>query len=149
MNVTIKSGKFLKNYNKLSASMKNAIFKELTLGALTIEKDAKESIQAGGKTGKVYKRKSVTHRASAPGEAPASDTGRLVSSIRVEPDFKNGAVRIKAGSGAVKYAAMLEFGTMNMEARPFFQPAFAKNKRKIKNNVNIAIKREAKKNGVS
>jgi phage gpG-like protein len=58
------------------------------------------------------------HQASAPGEMPAMDTGTLAGSILAEPD----------GGGAVvytnmEYAAHLEYGTVNMEPRPFFTPA--------------------------
>ncbi len=38
----------------------------------------------GPKSGRVYRRKSVVHRASAPGEAPAIDTGILRFSIAVK-----------------------------------------------------------------
>ena len=50
----------------------------LYLGGLQIESLAKQSIMEGGKSGTVYHRRSVSHTASAPGEAPANDTGRLV-----------------------------------------------------------------------
>ena len=55
---------------------------------------------------------------SAPGEPPASQTGRLVDSIRVvEGDLR---VRVEA---AVRHAPWLEFGTERMEPRPFIRPA--------------------------
>lgn len=58
-------------------------------------------------------------RASAPGEAPASQTGKLVRSIQVISNRVVGAlVRISA-----PYARFLERGTRRMEPRPFIRPA--------------------------
>jgi HK97 gp10 family phage protein len=73
-------------------------------------------ILRGSKSGRVYGR----HQASAPGEAPASDTGRLVQSIRV--DFQPNALagRVVAGTD---YAKKLEFGTVKIAPRPFMTPA--------------------------
>jgi HK97 gp10 family phage protein len=58
--------------------------------------------------------------ASAPHEPPASDTGRLISSLATEyhPEKLTGTVRVGAN-----YGAMLEFGTQYMEPRPFMRPA--------------------------
>lgn len=68
------------------------------------------------KTGRLYRRRGVVHQASAPGEAPANDTGRLVNSrsIQLFPDRL--AARLNFGT---KYAGMLEYGTPKMEPRPF------------------------------
>lgn len=87
--------------------------------ALEVEKDAKASM-SGAKHGRVYPRgDGKPHQASAPGEAPAIDTGHLVNSIQ--------AARTGQGSAVVTaysdYAAALEFGTRKMAARPFFKPA--------------------------
>ena len=84
----------------------------------------------GPKSGRVYRRKSVVHRASAPGEAPAIDTGILRFSIAV----KIGDSGLSATIGVheltkVKYARPLEFGTQKMAARPFVFPALEKNKK--------------------
>lgn len=54
------------------------------------------------------------HRASAPGQAPAEDTGKTYADIRVSR-LKKGTYRIRFG-GAAGY---LEFGTSRMAARPF------------------------------
>jgi HK97 gp10 family phage protein len=86
------------------------------------------------KTGRLYWRRGVSktsgtgrsfsggHRASAPGEPPASDTGRLVNSITTSYDFNelSGTVRART-----EYAAYLEYGTSRMEPRPFMRPAVA------------------------
>lgn len=113
--------------------------KALFASGAMVEKDAKESIAQGKKTGRVYKRGSRTHQASAPGEAPASDTGRLVNSINVRPAEGELAVDVVAGGGIVKYARMLEFGTSKMAARPFLFPALEKNKEKIRKRIEASL----------
>lgn len=113
--------------------------KALLASGLMVEKAAKESIAGGGKTGKVYRRGGRTHQASAPGEAPATDTGRLVNSINVRLADGDTAAEVAAGSGSVKYARMLEFGTSRMEARPFLFPALERSKPKIKARMEAAL----------
>ncbi len=69
-------------------------------------------------SGEVYKRGSRTHRASAPGEAPAPDTGRLRASRDTEifatPGGAHGVISVNA-----EYAAALELGTERVDERPF------------------------------
>ena len=113
--------------------------------AKKVEADAKRSILEGGKTGKLYKRRTVVHRASAPGEAPASDTGRLVNSINSYLDKAGKSALVIAGRGTVIYAAMLEFGTRFIAARPFMFPALEKNRAWIMERINQAVRRAAAK----
>lgn len=60
------------------------------------------------------------HRASAPGEPPAIDTGHLVNSIHCE---QLGPMRWTVTTGDCEYAKALEYGTVNMAARPYMRPA--------------------------
>lgn len=94
--------------------------KIINAGALAIHADAVESVQRGPKTGHTY----GNHQASAPGEPPATDKGDLVRGITIvtEPDGKEASIVSKAD-----YSWSLEFGTTNMEPRPFMQPALDKN----------------------
>lgn len=60
-----------------------------------------------------------THQASAPGDAPAVNTGRLrqsITALRISP------LHWRVGTN-VDYALYLEFGTRRMAARPFLRPA--------------------------
>ena len=75
-------------------------------------------IQQGPHTGKLYRRGDVVHRASAPGQAPASDTGALLDSIYHE---REGRLTAVAGS-RMAYAAYLEFGTTKIDPRPAWVP---------------------------
>lgn len=87
---------------------------------LVIQSKAKELVQKGPKTGLIYKRRGVMHQASAPGEAPATDQGDLVSSIQMDVEKHNEEVIVSAGTA---YARMLEFGTLYVAARSFMQRA--------------------------
>lgn len=65
------------------------------------------------------------HTASAPGDAPAVDTGRLRQSIVA---LKVGDARWRVGTN-VQYALYLEFGTRRMAPRPFIRPVIEKVRR--------------------
>ena len=60
-----------------------------------------------------------THIAAAPEHAPNTDTGRLVQSVAVEQQTDLTAY---VGTN-VDYGKYLEFGTSNMEERPWLNPA--------------------------
>lgn len=108
----------------------SAITKAVARGAQFVHADAVRSVQRGPKTGEIYGR----HQASAPGEAPATDTGNLASNILV--DIIPGSVDIEAKViSRAPYSIALEFGTKNMEPRPFMRPAFEKNKKRIQDLI--------------
>lgn len=138
--VTIEGLDKLQSATKATAE---AIQREIDIAAYVsaqkIVTEAKRSILDGQKSGRIYKHRSVIHRASAPGEAPASDTGRLVNSLIAEQG--RGEASAIAGKGNVIYARMLEFGTALMAARPFFFPAFEKSKAFIIQRMNDAVRR--------
>ena len=105
--------------------------------ALGINRDVKDAIQRGDKTGRVYQRGNITHRASAHGEAPATDTGTLVSSIYYEP--QSGLLSM-IGS-RLAYAYYLEFGTMRIAPRPSWMPAVEANRDKFNRLIEEGIRR--------
>ncbi len=87
--------------------------------ALGVQSRAREAM-AEPKHGRVYRRgRGRVHRASAPGEAPAIDTGALANSIQVDVVGETEAVVYTNQ----KYAAPAEFGTARMAPRPFMKPA--------------------------
>ncbi|MBP3958341.1 HK97 gp10 family phage protein [Gemmata sp. G18] len=113
--------------------------KALLASAQRVEKEAKESIARGPKSGRLYQRRSVTHRASAPGEAPATDTGRLINSINSYLDSTALSSFVVAGRGIVTYARHLEYGTANMAERPFMAPALERSKPFIRERMAKAV----------
>lgn len=134
----------LQRIDRASNAARKAIAEEIGKGlfavAKKVEGEAKRSILNGQKSGRIYQRRSVTHQASAPGESPASDTGRLVNSINGTVETAKAEAVVKAGSGAVKYARMLEFGTSKMAARPFFFPAVEKSRPWIIERLNKSLR---------
>lgn len=91
----------------------------VTIGA-KVHRKAVDSIQRGSKTGRIYTRHGISHQASAPGESPATNTGRLASSIKMVVDETSTNVAVGT---SVSYGKDLEFGTSKMQARPWLFPA--------------------------
>lgn len=104
-----------------------------------VRNTAVQSIQQGAKSGVVYEKYNPrrTHRASAAGQPPATDTGFLVNNIvlKIDSDGLGASVESRAD-----YSAFLEFGTSKMAARPFMQPALESNKSKIRRLEKSMIK---------
>lgn len=105
--------------------------------AAELEADIKLSLQQGARTGRVYQRGGVTHQASAPGEAPANDTGGLFKSIYHE---RLSSLTQVVGSRLV-YALHLEYGTRRMAPRPFFRPAVERMRQVFDGRIRAAIAR--------
>lgn len=93
-------------------------------GTERVLQTAVQKIQSPPKTGRIYRRRGVDHQASAPGEAPATDTGRLAQSGRTTYDDGNLTGRV---TFSTEYAAGLEFGTQRVAARPFLRPSLSEN----------------------
>jgi len=110
--------------------VRQEVAKGVSASALMLQNDMRMSIQKGPKTGRAYKRgKTKWHRASAPGEAPATDSGRLASHI----NFTLSERGMKASVGVndatnIVYAARMEFGGKDSRGvyiapRPYIRPA--------------------------
>ena len=111
-----------------------APFRDVILGgAQLIRSEAVKSIMQGPKTGGIYEKYNPrrTHRASAPGQAPASDTGNLVSQIQVKSTNPD-EVTVESGAN---YSKFLEFGTSKILPRPFLFPATERSRPKIQQAV--------------
>ena len=132
--------KVLSQLNKLEKDMEIPFQEIVKGGGQFIRGEAIKSIQAGAKSGIVYEKYNPrrSHRASAPGQAPASDTGNLVSKIIVKQKSKN----ITNVESNADYSAFLEYGTSKMEPRPFMFPAFEKSKKPIINAVLNRVKQK-------
>lgn len=105
--------KLINRYPSIIAQSRAA----LTRGLLSAgEEMALEIVRElhGPKSGRLY----GSHRASAPGESPATWTGRLESTITVEALSPS---QVSVGTGT-DYSVFLEFGTTRMAARPMMVP---------------------------
>ena len=163
----------LKAFIEIGRDINKRVEKALTVSALDVRNEAVTSIARGIKTGKTYtthlllnkstgnlfpdkdpaargkKRRTAPHRASAPGEAPATDSGDLIDSIFILPTSSTSIV-----VGTLNpVGTWMEFGTPNakfpIKARPWLNPAFEANRKKIVKNmmkaVNLAIAENKKK----
>jgi HK97 gp10 family phage protein len=120
------------NGDQLAARIRGAAMRGVVRGTEAVLSEAVRLVQAGPKSGRIYRRRGITHRASAPGESPATDTGRLVQSGRTTYDA---AELVGVVSFSTDYAEKLELGTERMEPRPFLRPALASQTQNIEDAV--------------
>jgi len=104
--------------------------------AIDTQREAVQGIQRGPATGAV---RSDGSRASAPGEYPMSDTGRLANNV-VANLPTSGNISAEVGTN-VQYGRYLEFGTSRMAARPWLLPSFNKAKAGVEGKLKRAIER--------
>lgn len=126
--------KLYKNLLSLDTKLAVNIKKANAASALLVANTAKAKIQRGSRHGRFYKRRTIVHQSSAPGEYPKTDTGSLVSSINVDL----GLYSAKVGSD-LKYARYLEEGSIHMEARPWLSRAYSESLDRIEKFYNDAI----------
>lgn len=103
--------------------------------AQAIRNDAIISVKSHLSAGNVYTRGTVKHVASKPGSPPNQDRGTLTRNIRVT---MNDDLTADISSNA-PYSAALEFGTSNIDARPFMTPAVEGQRVKHKERLQKAI----------
>ena len=92
---------------------------------MCIRDRAKRSIQSSSGGGRTY----GNHTASAAGQPPNTDTGFLVSNIFLDKDNDGMGADVESRAD---YSVYLEFGTREMQPRPFMQPALESQRAKIK-----------------
>lgn len=98
-----------------------------------------DGIAGPPKSGTTYEKYNPrrSHTASAPGQYPATDTGRLLGSVRMELP---GTGRMVGRVGtAVEYGPYLEFGTSRMAARPWLLPSFERAKQGVERELRAKL----------
>lgn len=84
-----------------------------------------------------YRGSTTEHQASAPGEAPATDTGGLAGSIDAKMIGPlTGAVDVHA-----EYGPVLEHGGENVEARPYLGPSVEEHRTDFRRDMAEAVRR--------
>lgn len=106
---------------KLEAVGEDVLIDTLNDVAMDTQQEAVRGIQRGPATGE---RRTDGSRASAPGEFPMSDTGRLASNVEMRL-ATSARPEAKVGTDII-YGAYLEFGTSRMAARPWLGRSFRK-----------------------
>jgi len=127
----------LRKINQASGKTLRLLDRAIDESAILLDEKAKEKIQKGPRSGKTYRRGGKSGRRSAAGEAPKTDTGRLVSSIR--PEFK-GFMDAEVGSLAniAPYGGILE--DTDKLNRPWLKPTLDENEPAIWKKLDRAIK---------
>jgi phage gpG-like protein len=131
-------------FNKLpeiTSKLGQNLMKALDEGATILADETKLSMR-GEKHGRYYKvsKTGKPHRASAPGEAPAIDTGALVNSITIASSLSEKFTRM-VGTNQ-EQAEILEFGSPGgkIAPRPFLRPAAIKKKDTVVGRIQKAVK---------
>jgi HK97 gp10 family phage protein len=94
--------------------------------------------QKAPKHGRVYRIQGREHIASAPGEAPAIRSGKLLSTTRYE--IQGNDLVFGAGDGSMEYASYLETGTQKMEQRPYLMSTVNENIKNIEKEIDNQLK---------
>lgn len=106
--------------HELLSSPDGGLARDLKRRGVKVQRAVKRSLHQAG-TGRAYTHGNVTHVASAPGQPPATDTGRLAASIAEELGRDSTSLVERIGTN-VEYALPLEYGSRTMAARPFLRP---------------------------
>ena len=107
--------------NATAIELKGNIIKKISGGTRTGHLYTHYMATIGGNVVPVRKR-AKPHRASAPGEAPKTDSGRLVGLVYFDKARGTfGSPTATVGS-KLAYALYLEYGTRNMKPRPVWEP---------------------------
>lgn len=109
---------------RLGAISEEAVVDTINDLAMDTHANAIQGIQSGPASGRTYKRGNVTHRASAAGEYPMSDSGRLASNVKFTVATLS-KPEAEVGTNII-YGPFHEFGTSKMAARPWLMPSFIK-----------------------
>lgn len=128
-----------KNIEALKSKAEAETARAVRATAQAIRNDAIISVKSHLSAGEVYTRGTVKHVASKPGSPPNQDRGTLTRNIRVA---MNDDLTADVSSNA-PYSAALEFGTSNIDARPFMTPAVEGQRAKHKERLQKAIMRAA------
>lgn len=129
--------KLIAAFSKLSKEAQEEAGKAVQATAIEVRGNIVKRYQKGPASGKVYTRGNVKHQASAPGEAPATDTGRLASGTEYR---MTGTMSAEVGNN-VQYGPWLEFGTQNIAPRPAWRPEVLEAQPKFLQRMETALAR--------
>lgn len=126
---------------QITRNVKREVGKEVHETAVKIGITAQTKINTGPKTGHIRKvtKSGKVHQASAPGEAPATDTGNLAAGIIAE---KDGPMRSITASNA-EYSEVLELGSADgtLARRPYLGPSVDEHEAGFEARVQAAFER--------
>lgn len=129
---------------ELNEEAQEEVSNAIVATGLSLRGEVIKKYQRGPATGEVYEKYNPrrTHQASAPGEAPATDTGRLANSV-VFDNLPQEPLAIEVRTD-VQYGSWLEFGTRNIAPRPNWVPSIQEEEPKYKRRLEAALRRAAR-----
>lgn len=113
------------------AKVRAATVTGIVRGVEAVREEATSLMQNSPRSGRIYQRRGVVHKASGPGEPPAPDTGALIASIQTSVDPQNLSGNVNFGGPA----GYLEYGTIKMAPRPFARPAAEHKRAEIQSDI--------------
>lgn len=121
----------------MTAEMETAVEKAVQATGLELRGDIVKRYNRGPASGRTYQKYNPrrTHTASAPGQAPQTDTGRLAGSVTY---VVNSPLTVTVES-ALMYAQWLEYGTTKILPRPAWTPAAEAAAPKFQKRVERAV----------
>ena len=129
----------------LQRLMHRKIAAALIVAGEVVATEARRSVQNSPRGGNTYEKYNPrrTHKASAAGEAPATDLGFWVRSITTEVDESNLTVYVLSAHAIAPYAKVLEYGSMagGIQPRPFLRPALRKKEKEVTRIVRQAMRK--------
>jgi HK97 gp10 family phage protein len=125
--------------NELNQELKAALHRATE----AVKEELIRLIRSSPASGRTYRKGGRTYRASRPGKPPASQTGKLVSSITTSYKGVTGQVGIN-----VFYGRFLEFGTKRIAPRPAAKLALRKKRSEIREMAKAAVDRAFGKVGI-
>lgn len=139
-----------RKFNRLDRESQKQTVQAVAIGGQAVLNDYVAGSRQPGK-GRVYthrfwtdpqgrlrrgSRRSRPHRASAPGDPFASDTGATIGSADIQ--FFNGGLGASVGSNNI-VARWMEFGTSKIAPRPSLVPAFERNREAIVRAIEVSM----------
>lgn len=106
-----------KNNPDFRNAIRNQIVRGIDRASIALQSDLKQVL-------------STSPSPSAPGQPPGVDTGTLRRSVQVDRSQVDSELKARVGTN-VEYARPLEYGTINMAARPWMRPTVTTFKDKL------------------
>lgn len=129
--ITYSSMKGKEAINKPRTKIARAIKTAFNRVAVLVKADVKKGFREP-KHGRFY----GTHIASAPGEYPAINTGRLDRSLQHK---QHGSRSLEVGTN-LKYAPYMEFGSKRVLPRPFMSTTEKRTEHKVKQSFKTSLR---------
>ena len=143
--VTVTENTIERKLTALRKAGPDAVHEFVTELTLDIHARAVRGIKSKPATGRIYRKSNPnrTHTASAPGEYPMSDTGRLASSIQFELPTNRTRPQGVVGTN-LNYGKFLEFKPANRGGRPWLSRAVKESTAKADTLLQRVFKRRSK-----